>query len=502
MEGWVKPLSTTKCVKCNSGRYAFNSTFCAKYTSCHSDEFLSSAGNRTSDNVCSSLTPCRGSGFFISKPHTLTSDRECSPLTVCHNFLEFTASEATPTSDRVCQPLTVCLPGTFVSVKSSAKSDRQCLNCPAETFSRLNNSLKCKDWKVCSSNQYQSVVPTATINRGCSAISVCTLGETEISPPTSTSDRVCGFTTCLSSQVEISAPTASTDRVCGCPGCVLMFDESIGVIGDCSNADDLSSCSVVQSLRYVYNSTATSIINSMLTLIRSGFYFQENSQLTLIRIPALSAVLGDVYLDSNAALQSVEFPSLTFVLGSFQSYENSVLIILNIISLSFLFDRFAVVFCPQLTEVNLPQLSFLPVYFGILQSKTELISLPSLTWSASITVYVTEVTSLVMSSLQKVPGSVNFNTNLDLTQLSLPALRATAELIVTSNLKLTFLSIPLLTSLGRVSICRNGVGLVLPNPADLTAPAGGLVTTTGPLNNAVKCSLQASNTTCTLQSCP
>lgn len=63
---------------------------------------------------------------------------------------------------------------------------------PALTFPTLFCALRlriCDVIRRCSSNEYESMAPTATSNRVCMRISSCSEGEFELSSPTVTTDR-------------------------------------------------------------------------------------------------------------------------------------------------------------------------------------------------------------------------------------------------------------------------------------------------------------------------
>ncbi len=59
----------------------------------------------------------------------------------------------------------------------------------------FGDGLLCTEWADCTSDEFESLAPTATTDRVCSALSVCDSHATESQAPTATSDRLCACNT-------------------------------------------------------------------------------------------------------------------------------------------------------------------------------------------------------------------------------------------------------------------------------------------------------------------
>src|SRR5690606_7342333 len=88
---------------------------------------------------------------------------------------------------------------------SGPNSDRECEPCGPETFSTINNATSCTPWSPCEAGTTQSVEPTASRDRSCSAC-----GEGKYEAEGSCQD----LTECGDDEYEAEAPTATRDRQC------------------------------------------------------------------------------------------------------------------------------------------------------------------------------------------------------------------------------------------------------------------------------------------------
>ena len=155
---------------------------------------------------CAKVDKCKG---FYFEGRTTDKDRNvCNLYSACEVSTDVSAVGSLyipfegPTD--CCKPLTLCKQSQF-AVTSPPEDG-------TATFNRV-----CKDLKVCSADQYQSKAPTATSDRECSNLTTCDYTkEYESTAPTETSDRECSnLATCdYSKEYESTAPTATTNRVC------------------------------------------------------------------------------------------------------------------------------------------------------------------------------------------------------------------------------------------------------------------------------------------------
>lgn len=142
----------------------------------------------------------------------------------------------------------ICLAGKYMNRAATLTSDRTCATCVTGHFKPASGNGACSPWAKCDySAQYQSVAPTSTNDRECSALTMCTLNvephgagqwtsvrksrtrnnvcspldmcdyqnEFESVAPTLTSDRACTpLTVCAVDHYETRAKTLVADRAC------------------------------------------------------------------------------------------------------------------------------------------------------------------------------------------------------------------------------------------------------------------------------------------------
>ena len=76
-----------------------------------------------------------------------------------------------------CLALKTCPPGTFVEQEGTLSTDRTCKDCPAFTFSTVENkATACKAFATCAAGKYASFVGSSTVDRECAA---CPAGRFE-----------------------------------------------------------------------------------------------------------------------------------------------------------------------------------------------------------------------------------------------------------------------------------------------------------------------------------
>jgi len=152
-----------------------------------------------------------------------------------------------------CQPWSECKTGETESVAPSSTSDRVCSACGAGKYSANG---QCLSLTVCSSSQYESTAATATSDRKCTALTTCQAGNKQTVAPTTTTNRQCAaceagkysttqnaascdpWATCTWATGGVAqAGTASSNAVCGTPSQYRQFgsseyDGALGVATD------------------------------------------------------------------------------------------------------------------------------------------------------------------------------------------------------------------------------------------------------------------------------
>ena len=69
-----------------------------------------------------------------------------------------------------CLALKICPPGTFVEQEGTLSTDRTCKDCPAFTFSTVENkATACKAFATCAAGKYASFVGSSNVDRECTA---------------------------------------------------------------------------------------------------------------------------------------------------------------------------------------------------------------------------------------------------------------------------------------------------------------------------------------------
>ena len=111
-------------------------------------------------------------------------------------------NESCTNGPEVCRNLKICSSTQFQSLAPNSTRDRECA-----------------DLTVCTPYlQYESVSPTATSNRGCSTLEACPAKTHEQFPPPNGvyyAPRYCDQdSVCIFPHVEIMPPTPTSDRLC------------------------------------------------------------------------------------------------------------------------------------------------------------------------------------------------------------------------------------------------------------------------------------------------
>src|SRR5690606_35362890 len=87
-----------------------------------------------------------------------------------------------------CRAWFVCEDGTTQSVAPTDTRDRVCSACGAGQFA---DDGECKALTVCQNDEYESIQPAADRDRVCSPLTECAQGSYQVREPSSTVDRGC-----------------------------------------------------------------------------------------------------------------------------------------------------------------------------------------------------------------------------------------------------------------------------------------------------------------------
>ena len=199
---------------------------CQNITICEEAEFEVVPLTVTSDRSCAPLTNCsNGNGLYQETAPTITSDRTCAVLSECTED-QFESRVAAAASNRICTNVrSPCTPNEqWESHAPSATSDCVCPICTRcktrqfeSTAPTTTSDRACENITTCEETEFEVAAATESSNRNCSALSVCEAGVAyENQAPTTTSDRDClAYSGCdLAVQFEALAATATSDRTC------------------------------------------------------------------------------------------------------------------------------------------------------------------------------------------------------------------------------------------------------------------------------------------------
>jgi hypothetical protein len=202
-----------------------------------SGQYMSSAATPTSNRICTGISNCPADKYQSVAP-TATTDRECGHTqpSACDALTEYESRAPTSLLNRECTALITCQLG--VTYEPSPPADiytaqRVCTgvvtDCDSLTQYQtaaptlIANRLCATLTPVCDhATKYQSVAPTATTDRVCSSINVCDgISTFEPSPTISktlgqyTAQRTCNdIDTCTTGQYQVTPPDTTTNRVC------------------------------------------------------------------------------------------------------------------------------------------------------------------------------------------------------------------------------------------------------------------------------------------------
>jgi hypothetical protein len=141
--------------------------------------------------------------------------------------------------------------------------------CAAGTYQPLTGQTSCNTDTTCTLGvTYETVAPTTTTDRVCSAVSACSAGQYESSAPTLVSDRACATVTDCSALSEYTQTpaTATSDAVCGvymASNCAT-YSSSSDACTACTSGYNLvgSVCLLQQTITVTTPSPITARVNS------------------------------------------------------------------------------------------------------------------------------------------------------------------------------------------------------------------------------------------------
>ncbi len=141
--------------------------------------------------------------------------------------------------------------------------------------------------------QFESEAPTATTNRVCVTAKICdSMTEYQTAPLTATTNRVCVTAKICDSMNEYQ----TDDRQCA----------------TALTCTDATNCFSVGSL-YIISTTATSLVNPVLTRAEGYLWISDNDMLTRVDFASLSYVGGELRILYNSALTFASLPRLSQV---------------------------------------------------------------------------------------------------------------------------------------------------------------------------------------------
>ena len=213
--------------------------------------------------------------------------------------------------------------------------------------------------RICRANEYEVSPLSTTINRVCASLTTCSGSEYEVVAPTATSNRMCaqGIPTCLDGEYydldyeycntvsdcdcpsfETAAPTPTSDRQCHiypvCPSCIFGIDTN-----DCwLDVTDLATCEVYvdRSVRY---SGATSLSVPNFVSASNGFHVGPEYSLTQLLLPKFKCTGNNGFALSYTAVTHLSLPELSQVRGWFAITTNSQLTFLDVPKLTYIKDQ-------------------------------------------------------------------------------------------------------------------------------------------------------------------
>ena len=238
---------------------------CQAVGTCSTSEHVSQAPTASSDVVCSTTGNCTDAQYESKAPVPGVSDRECTALTECNTATEFESKAPVPgVTNRECNATRNCDSSTqYQTAAPTATTDRQCADLTVCTTDQYENKTatattdrQCKALTTCTATQFEAVPETANTNRQCVAVTVCdTSSQYQTVAPNATTNRECAaLTTCnATTQYENLAPTPTSDRGCAAlTTCATdQFESQAATATDDRQCTALTTCNATQ-----YESTA------------------------------------------------------------------------------------------------------------------------------------------------------------------------------------------------------------------------------------------------------
>ena len=224
---------------------------CVAEYQCRADEYARSTGmshhighalrsyhmfdhTHAENRVCTAVSQCSAKQYESAPPTKLT-DRVCAAHTACTSA-QYETRAPTAMLDRTCATkLCTCAGGSGSvgaacaahSLPACAACDEQhhligmiCVpraECTEDEYERFSDgAMHCTALRVCTALQeYETVPPTETSDRRCTATVLCSASQYEAEAPTATSNRRCATkAVCAAGTYETVAPSASSDRTC------------------------------------------------------------------------------------------------------------------------------------------------------------------------------------------------------------------------------------------------------------------------------------------------
>eukprot|EP01049_Picozoa_sp_SAG25_P003774 SAG25_NODE_224_length_11578_cov_10.606325_1_plen_1024_part_10 len=180
---WAKRTQNDHCGKCNAG-YILSAKRCIVLKTCPAGKYLA------------------GHSILLSNPGA------------CRNCPSGTFKPSSGTYATTCTAFKPCPPGQQLTGEST-KAPGKCVPCPASTYNAVRGIVKCSAMDVCTNGEYQKTPGTSTKDRICASHGTCNANEYEVKPPTATTDRLCsGAGTCANGML-IAQPLRKQANHCG-----------------------------------------------------------------------------------------------------------------------------------------------------------------------------------------------------------------------------------------------------------------------------------------------
>ena len=210
--------SNSSCLSCPAKQLLYQTTCVG---SCPASTYIDATGT-----VCDVCTQCSTSQFIT---------QACTLQSVCAVWLCFGCMLHFFLQNTVCQALTACAQGQYQSVSPTATSDRTCSACSICSAGTVGNIGTCTVTQntVCTACDGSTGYQNAAGQIACLPVTVCQPGTTEAQAPSPIQNRFCigcavgtykpasgsqpcqTVTKCNAGYIEVITPTMTSDRVCG-----------------------------------------------------------------------------------------------------------------------------------------------------------------------------------------------------------------------------------------------------------------------------------------------